>query len=396
MKQKILSFYRNLTNSTPKKIAFWSGSFLFLFGVFLTIIVTYYQDGIINAFVNEVNKRLQAEVQPRKIDATIWEDFPNVSISFDHILVKEAQVEKPDTLAYFETLYFTFNLWELLDGNYKLQQLYAENGKVNLKIFQNGKDNFTILKPTESVEESENFSFKLNRLKLNKVDFSYEDFKNNDAYKVNISEAVAKVEFQANSLETELDGICLIREIKAGNINYLSNQNLEISMPFSYQFDKEIIQIEEAELKLGGGEFALTGVYEGINDSHLFLKIDGKNTNLQTILAFCPQSVRTQLADYKSNGKVYFNAEIDGKLVGNQMPSIQVGFGFSNVSISHSKYNQKIDNFFASGKFSNGRLQNLATSSLKLDSLSGNLANNPFSGKVEVSNLAESEPCHRF
>jgi hypothetical protein len=389
LKQNLVDFYQKLTNSTAKKIAFWSGSFLILLGVFFTVVLTFYQDGIIQAFVNEVNKRLQAEVQPRKITATIWQDFPNVSISFDHILVKEAQVEKPDTLAYFETLYFTFNMWELLDGKYKLQQLYAENGQVNLKIDSKGRNNFTVMKPTESAEQSENFSFKLNRLKLNKVDFSYENFKNKDTYKINISEVVAKVAFQTNSLETELDGACQIRQIRVGNTDYVKNQHLKISMPFSYEFEKEIVQIENTELQLGGGEFALSGLYEGFNDSYLFLKLDGKNTNLQTILAFCPQEVRKELSAYKSRGKVYFNAEIDGKLANNKMPSIQVGFGFSNVSISHPDFSQQIENFFASGEFNNGRLQNLATSTLKLDSLSGNLASNPFVGKVAVSNLAD-------
>jgi hypothetical protein len=169
-------------------------------------------------------------------------------------------------------------------------------------------------------------------------------------------------------------------------------------MPFSHEFEKEIVQIENTELQLGGGEFALSGLYEGFNDSYLFLKLDGKNTNLQTILAFCPQEVRKELSAYKSRGKVYFNAEIDGKLANNKMPSIQVGFGFSNVSISHPDFSQQIENFFASGEFNNGRLQNLATSTLKLDSLSGNLASNRFQRQFPTRRFTDflSNPEHQL
>ena len=386
---QLIQFYKKLTATTGRKIAFWTIVPLGTFIAVLVLAVSIFQKDIINAFVQEANKHLVAEVVPKDISVTVWKDFPNVSIAFDRVLVKEAVADKAkaDTLAYFQTLYFTFNLSELIDGRYKLLQLYAENGKVTLEVDEKGKENFQIFKEVEDASNDKSFNFRLNVARLKNIDFAFRHLKEKDVYAIAIDDWKLKLDFRENLLSSQLIGECLLQELTIGGNTFVQGKEVSIQSPFSYHLETGAVMIEHARLELEEALFNLEGVYEPENGKHLFLQLDAEKANLQTLLAFVPSAWRSELEKYKTKGQSYFSATLDGKLADRKSPKIAVDFGFANASFYHPDFQKEITGLHMNGSFSNGKRQTMKTSVLVIDSIRGNLEGNPFSGRFKVSNF---------
>lgn len=382
-------FYRRYCNTPFKRLLFWSAIGFTSFVLLLFTSVYLLQDRIIQRFVHDANQHLAVRVDAPTIDVTALPNFPDVSISFSQLTIFESGKQKPDTLAHFETLYFTFNLWDLVEGNYQLHQLYAENGRVSMRTNKKGEHNFEIIKPKPNTENNsdQHFSFKLNRIRLKNVAYAYIHDQANQAYQLQLSDVVSKLIYHNQFVENTLEGSCYIEQILLGEQAYSKEKTLAINSKITYDLKGNGFTIHPSSVKIGKANFDLEGVYEGADHEYLYLKLNGKQANFQTLLAFSPTAVRKQLSKYKTRGETYFTAEMDGSLKDNRQPKISVNFGCKHVSLAHPDSNGKVENLSFSGFFSNGAQQSLSSSTLQLDSIQGLLNGQDFRGNFKLSNF---------
>ncbi|MEZ4890655.1 MAG: AsmA family protein [Crocinitomicaceae bacterium] len=130
----------------------------FLLGIIVLISasVYYFKDEIIGIVLEEVNAHLKAKVKVEKVDLAFWSSFPNLSVDFNKVFIKDSYEEatEKDTLFYSDKIRLKFNPLDIWRENYKLKQIEVLPGTLQLKIDKNGKNNFDIFKETADTVET--------------------------------------------------------------------------------------------------------------------------------------------------------------------------------------------------------------------------------------------------
>ena len=108
-----------------------------------------YEDEVIALMIKEINKHLNCEVrvEPKDIDLTIIQSFPNCAIEFKNLTAFESKDYKTkDTLLSAKKLSLAFNIKDLFNKRYDIKKINLTDAKANIKFDKKGNPNFKIWK----------------------------------------------------------------------------------------------------------------------------------------------------------------------------------------------------------------------------------------------------------
>jgi len=133
-----------------KKSLFFVGLILFVFCISGAVLVYIYQDKLVSRFVAEANQKIDTPIQAGSIQASWWEKFPDISIVLNDVIIDGSLPGPADTLASAATIYCTFNAWDIIRGQWIVDQIHMEDGRIFLVQTELGDNNFTIVKKDTS------------------------------------------------------------------------------------------------------------------------------------------------------------------------------------------------------------------------------------------------------
>ncbi|MDX5426889.1 MAG: AsmA-like C-terminal region-containing protein [Bacteroidota bacterium] len=137
-------------------------SFALLFSAALIYVGTHKEE-ILQSFMAEVNRHLDAEVKVRQAELDLFSKFPQVSVRLDDVFCPEVN-GTGDTLFFFRETYFQFDLWDMVFGNYQLQTLSLEDGQIEIRYFEDGSNNYHFWKDTD--DQPSDFALDLSKIRL--------------------------------------------------------------------------------------------------------------------------------------------------------------------------------------------------------------------------------------
>ncbi len=353
-------------------------------------LVYLYQDKIIQLFVQEANKHLKTEVQVGKISLSLFDKFPHLAIKFDKLRIAGAVKSDKRPMATAEKLYGTFDLRDLWAGRYIVSSLYLEDAEVLLLVDKEGNENFDIFQRVarSAGEAREDAGFDLNKILLNNVNVRYERGNDkNESYELLAKKITARFSTQAGSMDITLAGEILSRQILVDRHAYFKNKLIKIDSQLRYRIAARELTIQPSILTINQGDFTVQGQWKNLKKSHLDLAVRSNHTDAQTLLSLLPEETARKLKGYQSKGELFFNGTVKGYVSNGATPRIEVRFGCKNATLIHPKSGKHIASVFLTGAYTNGRLQNLNTSSLNLNNISGSLDGRPFSGDFALLNF---------
>src|SRR5687768_4539139 len=108
----------------------------------LTAAVFMYKDKIINQFIREANKQLNTPITIKKMDVSVFQEFPQLSIVFHEVYVEDSHPGQYPLLT-AKKISFQLNPIEVWRGNYTVKGMNIHNSETNLKINEMGENNYT-------------------------------------------------------------------------------------------------------------------------------------------------------------------------------------------------------------------------------------------------------------
>lgn len=347
-----------------------------------------YQDKIIELFVAEANKHIKTKVDVQQISLSLFDKFPQVAVTLDQVNVHEGLPESEESLARADKLYFTFNIWDVLRGKYTVKQFYMERGEVYVKVLSDGTVNYQIIATDTTATEEGDFSFDLEEINLDEVRIHYIDQQLKQTYEVNAHTLAAALAISPETIAIEAKGQATIQTIKLSTGEYFKGKRINLTTALDINRQAQTIMLQPSVVEVEQAAYEVGGMIAyGKQDTELDLKLDGKNTNIQSLLSLLPQSMTQELAQYRSEGEIYFNGTIKGKASGKYTPQVSFSFGARNASFFHPDVQQRVDKINLKGSFTNGEKHTAATSALELKELSGMLNGRPFKGNLKYSNF---------
>ncbi|MFD2513893.1 AsmA-like C-terminal region-containing protein [Pontibacter locisalis] len=370
-----------------KKVLFYVAfSFVAVMGVALGLVYAY-QDKIIELFVAEANKHIKTKVEVSQISLSLFEKFPQIAVSLEQVNVHEALPESEESLANAKRLYFTFSIFDVLLGNYTIKQLFMEEGAIYVKVLPDGQVNYQVFITDSTAPANEEFSFDLEQITLDQVVVHYIDQKLQQAYEVDAHYLQAALTVSNEIVAVTTNGDATIHTIRIGSGEYFKNKKINLATALEINRQEQIVQLQPSVVQVEGAAYEIEGAIGYAGTTTLDLKLNGKNTDVQSFLSLLPQNITEEFSQYRSEGDIYFNGTVKGSASGTENPSINFSFGAKDASFYHPDVKQRIDKINLTGSFTNGDRHNASSSTLELNNLTGVLNGRPFKGNLKYSNF---------
>lgn len=369
---------------------------IYTFFAFLILIAaggvfTYaYKDKIIALFVGEANKYLATKIAVSKVDVSIWAKFPQIAISFDNVVIDESIPGSTLPLARLKTMYFTFSPLKIITGKYEVNKVYLEEGEVTVRIDEKGQANYMIFKKDSTASTSqEPLNFNLEKINLIGVTVNYKEASMGQHYSVLAKNAAAGLNINGQDVLIAVSGKLFVNKIQLEEDIYFRQKEVDVATNLSYNMEKRFLAIAPSVLKVQGSEFAIGGTVNAKGTTDINLAVEGKHTNIQTLLSLLPASIHEKVKSYKSNGELYFKGDVKGKVSAKLAPAVNFSFGCKNASFFHPELKKTIDKANFEGQFSNGTARTASTSFIRLSKVRGLLDGKLFQGNFYMSNFSD-------
>ena len=353
----------------------------------LYLFVLSYQKNIKQAFVDQLNKYLIAEVKISDVHISVFKKFPHISLVLDDIRIPEPNNEK-ELLADFENIYLTLDILQILKKNYLVERLIVENGNLSLKKDISGQVNYQIWKVDEETESSSNMNFDLKKILIKNVTLSYSDIQDD----ININTTLEKIELKGK-LKNEIflvnvSSKMLFKELKTGEATYLKDNKVSVKTDVKVKQADNSFALENADIQLDDLLFSIVGDFRLANNNSYFnLNLKGEKINILKVLSMLPEAISENLDDYKTKGNFNINGSVVGNLNEKDNPAIQLKFELVDGEITNKKNKLSLEKITLKGEYSNGDKHNNASSIVKLSALRAVLDENEIRGNLVINDF---------
>lgn len=366
-------------------------------GILLIALVTsvfLFKDKIINQFIREANKSLDTPVKVGKIDVSVFQQFPQLSIVLTDVYIEDSHNGQYPLLT-AKKVSFQLSPIEVWRGNYKIEGLKIIDSETNLKINANGENNYRILKETKSTGK-ETISFALNNIQLEKTIFNYFNLQGKQNLRFTSEALTASIGVNDFNYNIKAKGQLTTEKIEIEGKPYLAGKAFNIQSSLVYNDEDKTLLIDPSTLQLGKASFNVSGSYSWKEKNIIDISTEGTNTSIQTILSLLPQSVSSNVEKYRSEGDVYFKSRLKGEIGKNVHPAFSADFGFDNATIYHPDYKSKIEKATLQGSFASGQYTDLRQGSLVLKNVRGELNGEPFQADFVLNNFVDPTIIFKF
>ncbi|MBO0359493.1 hypothetical protein J0X19_16155 [Hymenobacter sp. BT186] len=346
------------------------------------------QDHIIALFVQEVNQYLRTPVKVGKMEVSLLDQFPRVSITLTDVRVSGSLPQDTVPLARARRLYCAFDAWDLWRGHYRIRAVTLTDGRVYVGHDQQGRPNYEVIRyDTTAAPSDKPLAFGLENIRLTRIHTTYNDLLRQQRYTLQVKDVKAQLDVNDMLVDIQTQGDTHVEAIQLGPDAYFRDKDLALNTKLRVDRTARVVTIQPSELKVGAAAYSVAGTVSYAQDTDLDLKLDGRNTDVQSVLALLPARVVRRLSAYRSRGDVYFGGTVRGTMAGPANPRLDFRFGCRDASFYHPDYKQAVEHVFLTGTFSNGSLKSARTSQLDLRNVRGALQGKPFSGSLRYANF---------
>ncbi len=353
-----------------------------------------FKDKIIAEFIREANKQLNTPVKISKIEVSVFQQFPQMSIVLNDVYIEDSHPGQYPLLT-ASRISFQMNPLEVWRGVYVIKGLKIFESETNLKLNSKGETNYAIAKKGNG-SGSGSISFQLQDVELVDTRVRYYDLRLNQDLIFTSAEMQASIESTEDIYHIQANGQLTTEKIQVEGNSFLAGKSFQVESKLVYDDVKKFLTIEPSSLDLKNASFEVTGDYSWEDKNNIHILTKGKNTDIQTLLSLLPESMSKRFDKYQSKGEVYFNATLKGEISKTKSPGLTVDFGFTDATLFHPGYKSRIEEAKVEGSFASDDFLNARKAVLVLKNISGRLNDEGFTANFIISNFADPEVILNF
>ncbi|GGF02184.1 hypothetical protein GCM10011383_11330 [Hymenobacter cavernae] len=362
-------------------------------GVFLGVWLG--KDRIIGLFVEEVNHYLRTPVRVSKIDLSLLDQFPRVSITLRDVVVSGSLPQDTVPLARARKLYFAFDVWDMVAGHYRVRTVSLVDGQVQVRLDAQGKPNYDVIKTGDEASEAGDegddkpFAFALENIRVRRVAVEYADLGRRQRITTQVPDLRATLSLANNQVAIQATGTTQVKAIRLDQDEYVRDKQLKLNTRMVVDRARRVLTIRPSELQIGPAAYGVAGTVDYSGATSLDLRFDGHHTDVQSVVALLPPRMAQRFSVYRSRGEVYFRGSVRGLMTSHHDPRVEVNFGCRDAAFYHARYAEGAEHVFLTGSFDNGSEHSFRTSTLTLAQARGTLQGRPFSGDLRYQNFTD-------
>lgn len=357
------------------------------------VILTYIYEDYVNRLVEtELKKHIQSGFKYDDVSLSLFDNPFQLTLSYENFEIESPLEEFRRPVTRIEKLEFIISVLNLFQGNYVVNEVLLSKANLQLKVNKsqlNNYENILNLAPEKKATNGSQLNFKVESIGIEESKVSYHNEISGERYDFMITDSdISPQQIRKNRLQVQ-------QKLTLSDLNfYYKSQKiwsyplLTINTNWEYQINEQKLNLASSDLTLNDKTFVMEGsIQKNESFSVLDLELLAKQNNLETVLALLPTTYFDRFADYKSEGRISWRGTLKGNWGVNEFPKARLDLEGKNVTIQSPNLDQKLENVFFQVSLHNGEKNSLETSIIKIDSLSGELANQPFRMSLTLSNF---------
>ena len=280
------------------------GLFLVLFTT-IFIVLKYYEDEIGAYAIKKLEDQITTEFTVGEVGLAFWKTFPNASVELTDVLIRE-NAQRQDTLLFAQTLFLKFNLWDVVRGTYRVNELDVNEGGLFLEINDEKENNWEVW--LESEGDSSNFEIDLEEISLTDVKVIYNDMPNQFLLDVLTIHTAGNGNFSARNMDLDLSLDMFVERLVSKEDVYIEKQVVTGSVLMHANLDKNDFVFEPGEISCGDFQFTASGSV--LDSGQLDFNVEAADQTIEQAVEVLPASIRKAIYGYKMAGDFSGKAKI--------------------------------------------------------------------------------------
>lgn len=343
---------------------------------------------------SEGNKMLNAQIDFKKLNVSLFRNFPQASVTLEDFRLKGIGEFASDTLVQAREVTATVNLFSLFgDSGYDISKIFIEDTRLHAIVLPTGKANWDIMKPDSSAtdqtpaaakEASSPFKIKLQRFVIKNMNLIYDDRQGKMYADIRHFNAICAGDLGSDRTTLKLKAETKSLTYKMKGIPFLANANISANMDVDADFANNKFTLKDNTLRLNAIQAAIDG-WVALNDPgiDMDLKLNTNDIGFKEILSLIPAIYATEFSSLKTDGTATLTATAKGVLQGDTVPAFNVDMQVKNAMFRYPTLPAGVDHINISANVQNpGGDIDLTT--LSIHPFSFSLAGNPFSLTANV------------
>lgn len=362
---------------------------IFLFIASLVAIPFAFQGKIMELAKKELNKQLNANVDFKSLNVSLFRNFPDASLSLKELKIVGIGDFAKDTLLFGKDVNMVINLKSLFsDTGYDIKKIEFNNANVFAHVLKDGRANWDITKTdTTEVDTTKSvFKMMLKDFKINNSNITYLDEQSDMSARLsNINHHLSGdltadsttliTQTSIDSLDFWYTGIKYANKLK---INMLADIKADFNNKL-YTFANNVTNINAIPLSVNGWFQMLDSAYD------MDLKLNSQHVDFKSILSIIPAIYTQSFESIKADGKVDLNGFLKGKMTDEIYPAFDFNLDVKDAWFQYPDLPKSVQKINFSSKIINPGGDVDATV-VDIPHFSFNLGGNPFSGNFHLTN----------
>lgn len=338
-----------------KKIAIGFLIFVVLLVGTLIALPYFFKDKIFAAVQDAANENVNATVSFGDFGITIFDSFPDLTLSIEDVKVSGIDTFAGIDLAKFEKLHLTVDIKKAIGGKYQVKSFGITKPEVHVKVLADGTANWDIAKPSEeeveveeetSSSDSTNIVFQVDEYYIENAHIIYDDLSlatyanlENFTHRgsvdgdVDAERYIVHTVTDADAITVGYEGVKYMRKVET-DIKFDIDVDLKNA---KYTFKENTVQLNQLILAFDGW------VSMPNDDIDMDLTFSTKETSFGSILSMVPGAYTADFADVKAAGSLALSGMAKGIYNETSLPAFDLKMVVNDASVQYPDLPKSIE-----------------------------------------------------
>lgn len=307
----------------------------------LLIAIPYFFKGQIMAKIkSELNKSLNAKVEFKDVDLSLFRQFPRLAVALDELAVTGVDHFEGDTLLAVKRLDLAVNLMSVIKGErIDVQNVVLQQPRIYAIVDEEGRANWDIAKPDTAAASAEptdtssgDFALSLRQYSIENATIKYDDHEGHMHLNIEGLNHKGKGDFTQDQFVLQTSTTTESLSFAYGFIPYLLNSRVEILSDIRIDNNTDTYSFKTDNISVNNLKLSTEGFVQLLNDSSYKMDVQFKSpsTDFKDILSLIPSVYSKDFASIKTSGNASFSGFVKGLYAGEQMPAYGLHLGVKN------------------------------------------------------------------
>ena len=360
------------------------------------VLISFEQQKIVNLAVYELNKQIKGELAVGDSKISLFKNFPFVSIALHDASLFTDKSRQGKPVLQIDRLYVGFSLPELLKENYDVRRLFLQGGYIGFEQDKNGTFNLleAISFQSDSLNHSEtpstsNATIHLEKIRVKDLNVSFLDRAHDRKFSTRISKLTSSFAMDSSKLRFVLNSDMKLDVSSFADSSLFRDKAFNLDIIADYKLHAKLFEISNCNFKLQDAGFNVTGYANFLDTTDLNIRIKGDKQGFKLFTAFLPEDFKDDLLPFQYDGRIHFDAIVQGKVSGERLPFIEVTFGCEDAWFLNTGSNKRVDQLGFKGYYTNGSDHSLQTSEVHILSVSARPEKGIFKGNFVLRDFTK-------